>query len=171
MTQPAADDLFHQILNSRHYAMARLARRITHDHHLAEDACQGAYLELHRALLRGAQISNYQAWLRSVVANKARAAVSACRAPGDDTPALIDTLADSPPGPEPLLDSAERLDLQDAINHLPSDQRESFVLRALRGLSCRDTAAAVGCSEREVRRRLRGAVKALLHRLGSPGER
>lgn len=166
MTQPAGDNLFQHLLELTSRRMARVARGITHDRQLAEDVCQDGYMELQRALRRGTPITNYEAWLHTVIINKARAAVSARQAPGEDTPALIDTAADVPADPQALLDSADHLDLQQAIEELPADHRTVATLRLFSGLTCRQIAAQLGCCERTVQVRLREALGMLTAKLG-----
>ena len=88
------------------------------------------------------------------------------QAPGEDTPALIDAAADVPANPKALLDPAEHLDLQEAIEQLSTEHQAVASLRLLSGLTCRQIAEQLGCAERTVRMRLQEAVQVLKRRLG-----
>lgn len=54
-----------------------------------------------------------------------------------------------------MIERQQRQRVRDAVRSLPERQRTALVLRAYEGLSCTETAAAMGCSE--------GAVKAHYH--------
>jgi RNA polymerase sigma factor (sigma-70 family) len=60
-----------------------------------------------------------------------------------------------------------RLELRDALAHLPRRQREVVVLRYLADLSEADVAAALGCSAGTVKQHASRGLDALRHRLGS----
>lgn len=54
-----------------------------------------------------------------------------------------------------MIERQQRQRVREAVRNLPERQRTALVLRAYEGLSCTDTASAMGCSE--------GAVKAHYH--------
>ncbi|HZQ85545.1 MAG TPA: SigE family RNA polymerase sigma factor [Acidimicrobiales bacterium] len=70
------------------------------------------------------------------------------------------------PTPDPAAELGVRLELQDALAHLPRRQREVVVLRYLADLSEADVAAALGCSAGTVKQHASRGLDALRHRLG-----
>ena len=73
-------------------------------------------------------------------------------------------------GRESPADSAEREDLlrevREAVETLPDEWREPFVLFRYEGMSCADVAEAMELTPKAVEMRLRSAVRALAARLG-----
>jgi len=162
-------ELFNSIVDGMEHDLMRRALGITHDRQLAEDACQEGYLELYRALDKAAPINDYRAWLRRVVATKALAARSARRPPGEDTPLLLDSIDEqSVRTATGSTDPGAGLDLQETLARLPTDQQTVVSLRLVRGLSCREIAAMLKCSERTVQRWLEKAIAELRQELSSP---
>jgi RNA polymerase sigma-70 factor (ECF subfamily) len=69
--------------------------------------------------------------------------------------------------PEVQLNGRESMAvLEEALEHLPARQRETFVLRCLEGLSVADTAWAMGCSEGSVKTHYSRALTVLREKLG-----
>jgi RNA polymerase sigma-70 factor (ECF subfamily) len=161
-------ELYHSVVNGMADELVHLAVRVTRDRHLAEDACQEAYAELYKAVTRRSDILNHREWLRRVVVNKALA-VARTRA-GPDGSARLSLDAQGSPPPEETDDSitsdTDRIDLEEALKHLPPEQQEALALRVFHGLSCRDIAERLECSERTVQRRISAAVVRLHRTLG-----
>ena len=81
---------------------------------------------------------------------------------GDDGPPLIEKVADGGPGPERRSDSEElQKALAAAIEKLPDDQREVFILREYHGMPFADIAEVVNAKVGTVKSRMRYALEAL----------
>ena len=78
------------------------------------------------------------------------------RFPGDPS--------DDPSRRAELSDASARLD--QALQNLPARQREAFLLRAWEGLSVRETALAMGCTQGSVKTHHSRAISALREQLG-----
>jgi len=157
------DDLavFETIRESTSVAMARLALSITRDEHLARDACQEAYLELYLALRRKRPIANHRAWLRKVVVSKALSSVRTKRPSGAGVLSLEELDGFPLTRTDHVVDPAERMALQEALDELPPNERKAVGLRVLEGFSYRAVADALGCSTETAWRWVQNALGAL----------
>lgn len=128
----------------------------------AEDAVQEALARAWERSLRGEEIRELGAWVRTVAINLSRSATRrrlAERRAGERLRAgRLGGLA-----PEP---SAERIDVLDAIAGLPRRQREATVLRYYLGLDVAEIAEALGVHEGTTKTTLYRARLALAARLG-----
>jgi len=146
-----------------------LAYRMTGTHQEAEDTMQDTFLRAHRYITASDRdISNVHAWLRRVAINRMvdqrrseRAQESMDAMSESEIP---NNPAQSNPGSD--LENKELGEYIDAaIEELPIKQRWAFVLKNLEGLSHRDIAIRLGCSQDAVRANLYQAVKKLRGRL------
>jgi RNA polymerase sigma-70 factor (ECF subfamily) len=159
------DDAFCAWVEETYGASCRLARRIVGHEADAADVVQESYVRAYTALRDGAFRSDRAAlasWLRRIVT---RASLDALRArhrrreAGDEG---LDVVATSSPSPSAPVD---RRDLERAIQDLPTEQRAAFVLRELEGLTLKETAAELGCTEGAVEQRVLRAWAGLKRRL------
>lgn len=144
-------EAFRTIVDLTRAPMYRLASRLCGDLGDAEDALQEAYVDAYRALAEGRWDgrAKLQTWLYRIVTN-----------------ACLDLLRRREQGPrdrisEPRFDglvSAEaRLalrELDDLMATLPAAERAALVLVSVEGLSAREAAEALGCSEGAIEQRL-----------------
>lgn len=115
--------------------------------------------------------SNFSAWIFTIAANLSRHRLRWRRRhpsesidiPDEDGAlGLGSTLASSGADPAIATEGNERIAaLRAAVAALPEEQRSVFLLHSYEGLSYRDIAAIVGCSERGVETRLYRARQAL----------
>ena len=119
--------------------------------------------------------SNFSAWIFTIAANLCRHRLRWRRRhpsesidipDADGSPGLGSTLPAGGPDPAVSAEGGERVAaLRAAVDALPHDQRTVFLLHSYEGLSYREIAAAVGCSERGVETRLYRARQALRDKL------
>ncbi len=119
--------------------------------------------------------SNFSAWIFTIAANLCRHRLRWRRRhpsesidiPDEDgTPGLGSTLPAAGADPAVAAEGNERIAaLRTAVDTLPHDQRTVFLLHSYEGLSYREIAATVGCSERGVETRLYRARQTLRDKL------
>jgi RNA polymerase sigma factor (sigma-70 family) len=134
-----------------------------------QDALQQGLTEYVRAIERGAEIENPDAWvvttafrraideLRREVRRADGAAVEAVLAGGGSA---------SPAADEAALAHLEADQLREVIATLAPEQRQALSLYYFEERSGRESARALGCSERTFRRRLDSALEQLRQRFG-----
>ena len=149
----AGDEEAFAELVRRHGPMVRaVCRRVLRDDHLADDACQAAFLVLARKAGSVRRPGRLAGWLYGVgyrTALKARARRR--RAVGPERPLRDVAMPPSPPDADwadlrPVLD--------DEVSRLPDRYRDAFVLCVLEGRSLAEAAAILRCPRGTVGRRL-----------------
>ena len=146
--------------------------RFVHDAAQAEDVMQDCFLRV----IKGAEAYERQAkfttWLYTIARNlcvdaarrgKHRKAASLDAPVGDeDGAALIDMVSDGKDGAERnTLNRELRQRMQKAIEGLPDEQREIFLLREVADLQFNEIAKVVGIPENTVKSRMRYALEKL----------
>lgn len=121
--------------------------------------------------------SNFSAWIFTIAANLCRhrlrwrrrhPADSIDIPDADGAPGLGSTLRAGGADPAVAAEGNERIAaLRAAVAELPHDQRTVFLLHSYEGLSYREIAASVGCSERGVETRLYRARQTLREKLSA----
>ncbi|HJZ91868.1 MAG TPA: RNA polymerase sigma factor, partial [Gemmataceae bacterium] len=178
--QPAGDaELVHRFAESRDQdAFAALvdrhgpmvlgvARRVTGDHHAAEDVLQATFLSLARCakgLRRPAAVAS---WLHRTAHHLSLTAVRA-----RDRRGRVERAATPPTGPDPLADLSARelvAILDEELQRLPDALRQVLVLCCLEGRSQEEAAALLGWSPGSVRGRLERGRRRLRERLARRG--
>jgi len=140
----------------------------------ADDVVQDAFLRVVRNGQGFKGQSKFKTWLYTIARNlcidasrrdKFRAGPSLDAASGDDDgPSLGERLASDAVGLDASRNTADRqfrTVFDEAMEKLPSEQREVFALRELSGLSFAEIAEATQCNENTVKSRMRYALKAL----------
>jgi RNA polymerase sigma factor (sigma-70 family) len=141
----------------------RVALRVLHDRHEAEDVVQLAFIEF--AKHRDVAGHHVAAWLHRTATNAARdllrsRARRARRERAAGRPAVVGSGDD----PDEL-----REELDAALDRLPVEMREAVVLHHLEGRDYSESARLVGCSEEALRKRTQRGLRQLRDRLMSRG--
>jgi RNA polymerase sigma-70 factor (ECF subfamily) len=127
----------------------RLALRLVRDRPTAEDVTQEAFIHAYRSLGRFRGGSKFSTWLFRIARN---CAVDAIRR--RERQRRRDHAA--APEPEPEVDPSLRASIDHAIQELPPELREAFVLIEVIGLSYREAGVVLGV--------LAGTLKSRMHR-------
>lgn len=142
--------------------LRRFARALARDPHDADDLVQQA---LERALSRADQLrpgSSAASWLFGIVRHafldEARARSRRLRR--ESSPELAEEIAD------PATPAPGTLEVQDAMAHLPEEQRSAVALVLIEGLSYREAAQAMGVPMGTLTSRLARGREALQRLLG-----
>jgi RNA polymerase sigma-70 factor (ECF subfamily) len=149
---------FRRIVDLTRAPMYRLAARLCGDLGDAEDALQEAYVDAYRALEAGRWDgrAKLETWLYRVVTNACLDLLRRrAEAPRERT---------SEPRFDGLVSAEARIALRELdamLEALPPQERAALVLVSVEGLSAKDAAQALGCSEGAVEQRLVRARAAL----------
>jgi len=160
-------DAFDELVRRTRRPAYRLARRITRNHEDADDVVQDSYVKAFRALARFDPERAFLPWFLTIVARSALSSIrqGARRAtvPLDEPGPDGTTLADRISGGAPDTDSIRRLlDAEEALGHLPDEQRAMLALRVDGDLSYAEIASALEIPVGTVMSRLARAREALL---------
>jgi RNA polymerase sigma-70 factor (sigma-E family) len=134
----------------------RSAYLLCGDWHLAEDLVQEALAKVFVHWRRVQDADNPDAYVRRILVNEARRRWRRKDAPVPRAEAVTDRA-----GPDWSEEVLRRAELFEALMRLPAGQRATIVLRHLDGLSERETAVALGCSEGTVKSQTSRAMAAL----------
>jgi RNA polymerase sigma factor (sigma-70 family) len=115
----------------------------------AEDATQSTFLNAFRGLQRGVDPEFETAWLYKIAQNVCLTRQrSSARRRRVETPGDLDAIQDVLPAREP--ESDELLNLPEALNQMPEQQRRALLLREWQGLSYREIAEELDLSQAAV---------------------
>lgn len=183
MTAYQAGDVasFEELMGRYERPLWAFMKRFVRDPALAEDLLQEVFLRVIRAAGDWKQDARVSTWLYTIARNlctdHARRAVhrrtlsldAPARASADGSGSVLsDRVASKTAGAErEALDRELRAHIDRAVDALPVDQREVFLMREVMDLSFADIAQAVGASEPTVKSRMRYALEKLRHALGA----
>lgn len=139
-------DAFAKIVRDWQLPVLRYLRRMLGDDGLAEDVAQESFLRCYRHLRRYSGEGRFSTWLFSIAHNAAIDAMRR-RTRGERVRAI------APPS-TPASDPASRLELVEAIAHLPVKLRAALLLVEVTGLKYREAAAVLGVPEGTVKSRV-----------------
>lgn len=142
---------------------------------LAADMAQDVFFRVVRSAASFHHQSKFSTWIYAIARNAAVDAARKARhrnhpslddSPGPDAPRLGDRVATDSPGPDRgAISERLRAAIAAAIDRLPADQREVFLLREYSGLPFDEIAEVVGAKVGTVKSRMRYALEALRREL------
>jgi RNA polymerase sigma-70 factor (sigma-E family) len=150
------DAAFREFARQRAAPLHRSAYLLCGDWHLAEDLVQETLAKVYAQWHRVENADNSHAYVRRILINEARQ-----RWRRHEAPVLRSDVVREQPAPDRTDDVLRRAELLAALLSLPLGQRATIVLRHLDGLTERETAAALGCSEGTVKSQASRAMAAL----------
>jgi RNA polymerase sigma-70 factor, ECF subfamily len=139
---------FEDLVRAHQADVYRLALHLVRDRQTAEDVTQEAFLHAYKSLRRFRGQSRFSTWLYRITRN---CAVDAIRR-RERQRRLVERSAEEHLEPDPSLRAA----LSSALDGLPSELREGFVLIGVFGLSYREAAQILGLFP--------GTLKSRMHR-------
>ncbi|MGH2718290.1 MAG: SigE family RNA polymerase sigma factor [Actinomycetota bacterium] len=155
------DDEFRTFVESRAAALHRSAYLLCGDWHLAHDLVQEALAKAYRHWGRIVRADSSEAYVRRIVVNEANRHWRRHR----HRAGVVDPRRDRPAPDGVAPDASDgvilRAGLFPALLALPARQRATIVLRYLDGLSERETAAVLNCSEGTVKSQTSRALSSL----------
>ena len=149
---------FEELVRGHQVDVYRLALQLVRDPPTAEDVTQEAFVHAFRALRRFRGGSKFSTWLFRITRN---CAVDAIRRRERRRNYERAALAPDVPIQEPSLRAA----LEEAIEDLPADLREPFVLIEVLGLSYAEAAVVLGSPAGTLKSRMHRARGLLMHAL------
>ncbi|MBO0818236.1 MAG: SigE family RNA polymerase sigma factor [Actinobacteria bacterium] len=162
LTGQAADEALTVVYQSHYAVLVRAAAMLVGDVATAEDVVQDSFIAMHRGWWRLRDTSRALPYLRRAVINKSRSVLRHRAVADRHLQALVPEL---PSAEECALAGVQRSSVLEALNALPSRQREVVILRYYADLSEAEIAAALGISTGAVKShaaRAKGALRAVL---------
>jgi RNA polymerase sigma-70 factor (sigma-E family) len=161
------DEEFGEFMRNRASLLHQSAYLLCGDWHLAHDLVQDTLVKAYQHWPRVRQADSPDAYVRRILLNEARGrwrrrerTVPVSRFPEEREPVA----------PDATDEVTRRAGLLQALLALPLRQRATIILRYLEGMSERETAAALGCSEGTVKSqssRALGSLRNFLNRTES----
>jgi RNA polymerase sigma-70 factor (ECF subfamily) len=149
---------FEDLVRAHQGDVYRLALHLVRDRETAEDVTQEAFVHAFRSLPRFRGTAKFSTWLYRIARN---CAVDAIRK-RDRRKRQEREVAE----PEPVADASLRAALGHAIDALPRDLREAFVVIEVFGLSYREAAAVLGVLPGTLKSRMHRTRRLLMNALG-----
>jgi RNA polymerase sigma factor (sigma-70 family) len=146
---------FSEIMNRYRQPIFRLVRTFVGDEEEALDLTQESFISAHQALARYDPKRPMRTWLATIAINKCRDWGRKRTVRGGTLGAEAERVADDRVAVDDAAsDRQELARVEKAIAALPSDLRETLILRTIEDLSQSETAKILGISEKAVETRL-----------------
>jgi RNA polymerase sigma-70 factor (sigma-E family) len=142
------DEEFREFIRNRASQLHQSAYLLCGDWHLAHDLVQETLVKAYQHWPRVRQADSPDAYVRRILINEAR---GRWRRREREMPVSRFTEAHEPAAPDAADEITRRAGLLQALLALPLRQRATIILRYLEGMSERETAAVLGCSEGTVK--------------------
>jgi RNA polymerase sigma-70 factor (ECF subfamily) len=163
-------DALRALVAEYHPRCLRFARNMGLDREDAEDAVQDALVRMAGALPRFRAGAAFEPWLFRILGNRCRSARVRARrwnARAVDASAL-DSVPSSGPDALAAVDAEQRREaVLEALDTLPAEQREAFLLRYVEELDYAAMARTTGAGQSALKMRVKRACDALRARLGA----
>src|SRR6185437_5520981 len=161
------DEEFREFMRNRASTLHQSAYLLCGDWHLAHDLVQDTLVSAYQHWPRVRQADNPDAYVRRILINEVR---GRWRRRDRTMPVARFPEVHEPVTPDASDEIDRRAGLLQALLALPLRQRATIILRYLEGMSERETAAALGCSEGTVKSqsaRALGTLRSFLERTES----
>jgi RNA polymerase sigma-70 factor (sigma-E family) len=161
------DEEFREFIRNRASLLHQSAYLLCGDWHLAHDLVQDTLVKAYQHWPRVRQADSPDAYVRRILLNEAR---GRWRRRERVVPVPRFPEGREPVAPDAADEIARRAGLLEALLALPLRQRATVILRYLEGMSERETAAVLGCSEGTVKSqsaRALGTLRSFLDRTES----
>ena len=142
------DEEFGEFMRNRASPLHQSAYLLCGDWHLAHDLVQDTLVKAYQHWPRVRQADSPDAYVRRILLNEAR---GRWRQRERSLPVSRFPEGREPVAPDATDEVARRAGLLQALLALPLRQRATIILRYMEGMSERETAAALGCSEGTVK--------------------
>jgi len=159
-------DLFGVLVERYQDEFARYAKYMTGSVDEAADVIQDSLVRAYRSLRRCGDRANFKGWLFRIVSNQCKTHLARRRRRGLEP--LSEEAAEVPSPADPGADAEVadvRRKVHQALQQLPTDQREALVLKYVEGLSLPEMAQALSASVSALKMRLLRGRRELLAKL------
>lgn len=152
--------VFDRLVDRHGPSALRFATRMLGDQDDAEEVTQDAWVRAYRALARYDAHQPFRTWLFAILINRCRSAML-IRARRERRFRLDAAALQNAEAAAPTDDAALRVELQRAIDHLPAEQREAFLLKHVEQMEYGEMSEIVGASISALKMRVQRACQQL----------
>lgn len=159
-------DLFGVLVDRYQDEFARYAKYMTGSEDEAADVIQDSLVRAYRSLRRCGDRTNFKGWLFRIVSNQCKTHLARRRRRGLEPLSEEAEAVPSPADPGADAEAAEvRRKVHQALQELPTEQREALVLKYVEGLSLPEMAQLLSASVSALKMRMLRGRRELLAKL------